>query len=219
MIDASNSKIKNLKNLTSKKIEKYKITKKKIILDIFISSLILILISPLLLIISIAIKIDSKGPVIYKQRRHGLNNKEITIYKFRSMKWIENENKIKQATHEDVRVTKLGRILRNSSLDELPQFINVLQGRMSIVGPRPHAITHNNHYKKYIDCYMERHQIKPGITGWAQINGYRGETEKIDTMQSRINFDMYYINNWSLKFDILIILKTIIVIFRDKRAY
>ena len=187
--------------------------------DIVLSLLILMLISPLLLIIALAIKLDSPGPVIFKQRRYGLDGEEILVYKFRSMRVCEDGETIRQAKKGDSRITRIGAFLRKSSLDELPQFINVLQGRMSIVGPRPHAVAHNEIYRNLIKGYMIRHKVKPGITGWAQVNGYRGETRTLDKMQARIDHDLDYLRNWSLRLDLHIILKTVIVVFKDRAAY
>lgn len=187
--------------------------------DILLSLLILILISPFLLIIAAAIKLDSPGPIIFKQRRYGLDGKEILVYKFRSMRVTEDGDTIRQAQKNDSRITRLGAFLRKTSLDELPQFINVLQGRMSIVGPRPHAVAHNELYRNLIKGYMIRHKVKPGITGWAQVNGYRGETDTLDKMQARIDYDLDYLRNWSLRLDLRIILKTIRVVFKDSAAY
>ena len=187
--------------------------------DIVFSSLILLLISPLLLAIALAIKLTSPGPVIFRQRRYGLDGQEIVVYKFRSMTVTEDGAHIRQATQHDQRITPLGAFLRKTSLDELPQFINVLQGRMSIVGPRPHAVAHNEMYRKLIKGYMVRHKVKPGITGWAQVNGYRGETDTLDKMVGRIEHDLHYLRNWSLKLDILIVLKTIKLVFKDRMAF
>ena len=187
--------------------------------DCVLSLIILALISPLLLLIAVAIKLDSPGPVIFKQRRYGLDGKDILVYKFRSMSVMEDGGSIKQAQKDDKRITRLGALLRKTSLDELPQFINVLQGRMSIVGPRPHAVAHNELYRTLIKGYMIRHKVKPGITGWAQVNGYRGETETLDKMQARIDYDLDYLRNWSLKLDLHIILKTVLVVFKDQAAY
>jgi putative colanic acid biosynthesis UDP-glucose lipid carrier transferase len=191
----------------------------KWISDMVLSVLILILISPILLIIAAAVKFGSPGPVIFKQRRYGLDGDEILVYKFRSMSVCEDGGNIQQAQKNDSRLTRLGAFLRKSSLDELPQFINVLQGRMSIVGPRPHAVAHNELYRNLIKGYMIRHKVKPGITGWAQVNGFRGETDTLDKMQSRINFDLDYLRNWTLKLDLQIILKTIFVVFKREAAY
>jgi putative colanic acid biosynthesis UDP-glucose lipid carrier transferase len=187
--------------------------------DIGLSLLILTLISPLLLLIGMAVKFSSPGPIIFKQRRYGLDGEEILIYKFRSMTVTEDGATIKQAQKNDQRITPLGAFLRRTSLDELPQFINVLQGRMSIVGPRPHAVAHNELYRKLIKGYMVRHKVKPGITGWAQVNGYRGETETLDKMQGRIDYDLDYLRNWSLRLDLTIILRTVQLVIKDQRAY
>lgn len=187
--------------------------------DIFFSLIILVLVMPVLLGIALAIKMTSPGPVIFKQRRYGLDGQEIVVYKFRSMRVVEDGTTIVQAKVNDSRITPLGAILRRTSLDELPQFINVLQGHMSIVGPRPHAVAHNELYRKLIKGYMVRHKVKPGITGWAQVNGYRGETDTLDKMQGRINYDLDYLRNWSLRLDIHIILKTIRLVLKDKQAY
>jgi putative colanic acid biosynthesis UDP-glucose lipid carrier transferase len=170
-------------------------------------------------IIAIAVKITSKGPVIFKQYRYGLNGKEIKVYKFRTMTVTENSNVVTQATKNDARITKVGAFLRRTSLDELPQFMNVLQGRMSVVGPRPHAVAHNEQYRKAVAYYMLRHKIRPGITGWAQINGWRGETDTIEKMEMRIRYDLDYIRRWSLWMDAKIVLFTIFRSFNDKNAY
>ena len=187
--------------------------------DCIFSALILILIFPLMVVIAIAIKATSSGPIIFKQRRYGLDGEEILIYKFRSMTVTDDGPTITQATKGDQRITPLGAILRRTSLDELPQFVNVLQGRMSIVGPRPHAVAHNEMYRKVIKGYMVRHKVKPGITGWAQVSGYRGETATLDQMQARINHDLEYLRNWSLRLDMHIIAKTVKLIIRDQKAY
>jgi putative colanic acid biosynthesis UDP-glucose lipid carrier transferase len=187
--------------------------------DVFFSLAILTLIFPALLAISAAIKLTSPGPVIFKQRRYGLDGEEILVYKFRSMTVTEDGSSIAQAQKNDRRITPLGAILRRTSLDELPQFVNVLQGHMSIVGPRPHAVAHNELYRKLIKGYMVRHKVKPGITGWAQVNGFRGETDTLDKMQGRINYDLDYLRNWSLRLDIHIIFKTIRLVLIDKHAY
>jgi putative colanic acid biosynthesis UDP-glucose lipid carrier transferase len=187
--------------------------------DILFSALILLLISPVLLGIAIAVRSTSPGPIIFKQRRYGQNGEEILVYKFRSMTVTEDGGTIQQAQKNDSRITPLGAFLRKTSLDELPQFINVLQGRMSIVGPRPHAVAHNELYRKLIKGYMVRHKVKPGITGWAQVNGFRGETDTLDKMQSRIDYDLDYLRNWSLRLDIHIILKTVRLVLKDQSAY
>ncbi len=177
--------------------------------DILFSLAVLILISPVLLIIAIGIKLSSPGPVIFKQRRYGLDGQEILVYKFRSMTVCEDGGKVTQATKNDQRITPLGAFLRKTSLDELPQFINVLQGRMSVVGPRPHAVAHNEEYRKLIKGYMVRHKVKPGITGWAQVNGFRGETDTLDKMEQRVHYDLEYLRNWSPRLDMLIVAKTV----------
>lgn len=187
--------------------------------DKILAVLILILISPILLVIAVAIKLESSGPVIFRQRRYGLNGEEILVYKFRSMTVCEDGGVIRQAQKNDSRITRLGAILRKTSLDELPQFINVLQGRMSIVGPRPHAVAHNEMYRSLIRGYMLRHKVKPGITGWAQVNGARGETDTLDKMQARVDYDLDYLRNWSLLLDLKIIMRTVLVVFRDQAAY
>lgn len=187
--------------------------------DIIFSLFILILITPLLFIIAIAVKLSSAGPVLFSQKRYGLDGNEIIVYKFRSMTVCENGNEIKQATRNDSRITKLGAFLRKYSLDELPQFINVLQGRMSTVGPRPHAVAHNEMYRGMIKGYMIRHKVKPGITGWAQVNGYRGETEQVEKMQKRIEYDLDYLRNWSLGLDAMIVIKTVFTVFQTEDTY
>lgn len=187
--------------------------------DIFLSLLIIILISPILLVIAVAVKVSSPGPVIFKQKRYGMDGKAIKVWKFRSMTVMENDTLVKQATKNDVRVTKVGSFLRKTSLDELPQFFNVLSGKMSIVGPRPHAVAHNEQYRNIIEGYMLRHKVKPGITVWAQINGWRGETDTIDKMEKRIEYDLEYIREWSIWLDLKIILLTVFKGFINKSAY
>jgi len=182
--------------------------------DIVLATLILLLISPVLAAIAIGVKITSPGPALFRQRRYGLDGREIVVYKFRSMTVAEDGAVVRQATRNDARVTPFGAFLRRTSLDELPQFINVLQGRMSIVGPRPHAVAHNEMYRKLIKSYMIRHKVRPGITGWAQVNGLRGETETVEKMKARIEYDLDYLRNWSLRLDLAIIWKTIFVVFK-----
>ena len=191
----------------------------KNISDFVLALLIIILLSPVLAGIALAVKITSPGPVIFKQRRYGLNGEEITVYKFRSMTVTEDGENIEQAKQNDQRFTKIGGFLRRTSLDELPQFFNVLQGRMSIVGPRPHAVAHNELYRKLIKGYMLRHKAKPGITGWAQVNGWRGETETLEKMKARIEHDLYYLKHWSIWLDLWIILKTVWIVLRKENAY
>ncbi|SFG92364.1 undecaprenyl-phosphate glucose phosphotransferase [Neptunomonas qingdaonensis] len=168
----------------------------------------LLMLSPLFIAIAILVKRSSPGPVFFKQQRHGFDGKLIEIYKFRSMKLHNDAEIVKQATKEDPRVTKIGKFIRKSSIDELPQLFNVLNGTMSLVGPRPHAVSHNDYYSDKINAYLARHRIKPGITGLAQIKGYRGETETLEKMQKRVELDLAYINNWSLSLDIKILIKT-----------
>lgn len=188
--------------------------------DVVIGSMILTLISIPMLVIAIIIKITSpNGPVIFKQKRYGIGGQEVTVWKFRSMHVCEDGNEVKQATKNDSRITPFGAFIRRTSLDEFPQFINVIQGTMSIVGPRPHAVAHNEFYRKEIDGYMLRHMVKPGITGLAQINGCRGETKEMDEMRERIKYDLRYIRNWSLYLDIKIIFLTIFKGFINKNAY
>jgi putative colanic acid biosynthesis UDP-glucose lipid carrier transferase len=187
--------------------------------DIVLSVIILVLILPILLGVATAVKLSSPGPIIFRQRRYGLDGKEILVYKFRSMTVTEDGAKVQQATKNDSRITPLGAILRKTSIDELPQFVNVLQGRMSIVGPRPHAVAHNEMYRKLIKGYMVRHKVKPGITGWAQVNGYRGETDTLDKMQGRIDYDLDYLRNWSLRLDLYIIYRTVRLVLKDQQAY
>ena len=191
----------------------------KNIFDFVVALLILILLLPVMLCIALAVKITSPGPVIFKQRRYGLNGDDIIVYKFRSMTVSEDGAEVKQAKKNDQRVTKIGAFLRRTSLDELPQFINVLQGRMSIVGPRPHAVAHNEFYRKLIRGYMLRHKAKPGITGWAQVNGFRGETEVLEKMQGRVELDLHYLQNWSVLLDMYIIARTVWVVLRKDNAY
>lgn len=187
--------------------------------DIVFSTLILLMIFPLLLLIAVVVKASSPGPVIFRQRRYGLDGEQIVVYKFRTMAVTEDGGFIQQATKNDARITRVGAFLRKTSLDELPQFINVLQGRMSVVGPRPHAVAHNEMYRTLIKGYMVRHKVRPGITGWAQVNGLRGETDKLEKMQARVDFDLDYLRKWSLLLDIVIILKTIRLVFKDSTAY
>jgi Undecaprenyl-phosphate glucose phosphotransferase len=183
--------------------------------------IIILTVWPILLAVTIAIKLDSRGPILFRQKRYGFNNNEITVLKFRSMHWEPDASTIivKQAQQVDPRVTRVGRFIRRTSLDELPQIINVLRGEMSLVGPRPHAIAHNEEYAQLIDEYLTRHKVKPGITGWAQVNGLRGETVNPDQMRERVRHDLYYIENWSLGFDLRILILTMFTGFLNKNAY
>ncbi len=187
--------------------------------DVILSILILVLISPVLIGLAVAVKLTSKGPVFFKQNRYGIDGKPIKVWKFRSMNVMEDGAKVTQAIKNDKRFTPIGQFIRKTSLDELPQFLNVLQGQMSIVGPRPHAVAHNEQYRSLVDGYMLRHKVKPGITGWAQINGWRGETDTLDKMEKRIEFDLEYIQNWSLVLDLKIVFLTIFKGFINKNAY
>jgi exopolysaccharide biosynthesis polyprenyl glycosylphosphotransferase len=178
----------------------------------------LVLLFPLMVFAAIAIKLDSQGPVFFQQRRNGFNQRVIKVYKFRTMT-VTEDDKVVQASRGDRRVTRVGRVLRATSIDELPQLINVLKGEMSLVGPRPHAISHNEHYGKYLRRYTHRHAVKPGITGLAQVNGFRGPTEDLELMRKRIECDLEYIENWSLWLDIKIIARTIVAGCIHKNAF
>jgi putative colanic acid biosysnthesis UDP-glucose lipid carrier transferase len=186
--------------------------------DIVLSSAILFVAAPVMAAIATGVKLSSPGPVLFKQRRYGVDGREILVYKFRSMTVCEDGDEIKQATRNDQRMTTFGAFLRRTSLDELPQLVNVLQGRMSLVGPRPHAVAHNELYRKLIKGYMMRHKVKPGITGWAQVNGLRGETDTLEKMETRIEYDLDYLRHWSLMLDLQIITRTLWII-RDRNAY
>ena len=187
--------------------------------DIVLSIFILILIAIPMLIIAIAVRLTSSGPALFKQRRYGMDGKAINVWKFRSMTVCENGDDIVQAKKEDARITPVGAFLRRTSLDELPQFINVLAGEMSIVGPRPHAIAHNEEYRKLISGYMLRHKVKPGITGWAQVNGWRGETDTLEKMEKRVEYDLAYIRHWSLWWDLKIVFLTVFTGFAGENAF
>jgi putative colanic acid biosynthesis UDP-glucose lipid carrier transferase len=179
----------------------------------------LLFVSPVMLLCAILVKLSSRGPVFFRQKRYGLDGREIWVWKFRSMRVCDNGPAVVQATKGDPRITPVGAILRRTSLDELPQLFNVLDGSMSLVGPRPHASAHNEHYRKLIRGYMLRHKVKPGITGLAQVAGYRGETETLDKMQKRIEFDHRYIQQWSLWLDIKILVRTLFVVLKQDTAY
>jgi putative colanic acid biosysnthesis UDP-glucose lipid carrier transferase len=187
--------------------------------DVFMATGLLLVLAPLLLIIALAIRLTSPGSVLFRQRRYGLDGKEIIVYKFRSMRVSEDGEKVVQATVDDPRVTPIGRFLRKYSLDELPQIINVVQGRMSLVGPRPHAVAHNEEYRAVIKGYMLRHKVRPGITGLAQVNGCRGETRTVEEMRKRVQYDLDYLRHWSLGLDLSIIFKTILVVLKGDKAY
>ncbi|HTC52500.1 MAG TPA: undecaprenyl-phosphate glucose phosphotransferase [Steroidobacteraceae bacterium] len=187
--------------------------------DLVLACAALLVLAVPMLLIAVAVKLTSKGPVLFRQRRYGLNGEEILVYKYRSMTVCEDGSEVTQATKGDRRITRLGRFLRSTSLDELPQLFNVLEGKMSVVGPRPHAVAHNELYRKLISGYMIRHKVRPGITGLAQVNGLRGETETIEKMRERVRFDLEYLSHWSPWLDLKIICQTIVVITRDKNAY
>lgn len=187
--------------------------------DIVLASFALLLLAVPMLVIALAVKLTSRGPILFRQRRYGLNGEQIMVYKFRSMTVCEDGAVVTQATKNDQRVTPLGRILRSTSLDELPQLLNVLQGHMSVVGPRPHAVAHNEQYRKLISGYMIRHKVRPGITGLAQVNGLRGETETVEKMRARVQFDLEYLSHWSPWLDIKIIFKTAWTLIRGQEAY
>ncbi|ADP70116.1 Undecaprenyl-phosphate glucose phosphotransferase [Rhodomicrobium vannielii ATCC 17100] len=187
--------------------------------DIVIATIALFVFAPAMCLIAIAIKLDSPGPVFFRQRRHGFNNKIIHVLKFRTMTVLEDGQQVVQASKSDSRVTRVGRILRRTSLDELPQFLNVLKGDMSVVGPRPHALAHNDYYSRLLENYARRHRVKPGITGWAQINGFRGEVLEASQMEQRVKLDLEYIENWAIWLDIKIVLMTPIYGFISRKAY
>ena len=187
--------------------------------DLVLGALLFVACLPLLLLIAAAVKLDSRGPVIFRQRRHGLDGREIVVYKFRTMNVLEDGIELRQARAADPRITRVGAFLRRFSLDELPQLVNVLQGRMSLVGPRPHALAHTELYRKLISGYMIRHKVRPGITGWAQVNGLRGETDSVEKMRARIEHDLAYLSDWSLAFDLLILARTAWAVIRPRNAY
>jgi putative colanic acid biosysnthesis UDP-glucose lipid carrier transferase len=187
--------------------------------DLVLAGVGLLLAAPVMAFVAVAVKLTSPGPILFRQRRHGEDGKEIVVYKFRTMTVMEDGAAVAQAQRNDPRVTRLGRILRKTSLDELPQLFNVLQGRMSVIGPRPHALAHNEQYRRLITSYMRRHKVKPGLSGWAQVHGCRGETKTVDDMRARIEHDLYYLRNWSLWLDLRIVLKTLKVLVHDPKAF
>ena len=190
----------------------------KRLMDVALSVVGLIALSPLMLTIAAAVKVTSRGPVLFRQRRYGLGGEEILIYKFRSMRVCEDGAVVRQATRSDPRVTRVGALLRRTSLDELPQLFNVIEGKMSLVGPRPHAVAHNEQYRKLINGYMIRHKVRPGITGLAQVNGLRGETRNLEKMSERVRYDLEYLRNWSPWLDVRILLKTLVVVVTDRHS-
>ena len=169
--------------------------------------------------IAIAVRRSSPGPILFQQRRYGLEGEEFQVYKFRTMTVCEDGALIRQAQPDDPRTTRVGRFLRRTSLDELPQLFNVLEGTMSLVGPRPHAVAHNERYRRLVSGYMLRHKVRPGITGWAQVNGLRGETANVERMAQRVQFDLDYLRHWSLGLDLRILLRTAYIVLRDRNAY
>ncbi len=191
----------------------------KLTLDYVLGVISLIVFAPLMLTVALAIKLDSPGPVLFKQRRHGYNHRLIHVYKFRTMRLAEDGAVVVQARKDDERVTRIGRLLRRTSIDELPQLFNVLKGEMSLVGPRPHAVAHNQLYCERLERYANRHCVKPGMTGWAQIHGFRGPTEDPEKMRKRVQMDLYYIENWSISLDLKIIALTPFVGFVHRNAF
>lgn len=192
----------------------------KRLIDFFIATIALVVLMPVLLLVAVLIKVDSAGPVLFKQRRYGLDGCEFNLWKFRSMtSHAFQSNEVEQARVDDARVTRVGKWIRKYSIDELPQLVNVIIGEMSLVGPRPHATSHNEYYRKKIDGYMSRHSIRPGITGWAQVNGYRGETPELADMEQRVNYDLEYVRTWSISLDLTILFRTAFVIISAKNAH
>jgi exopolysaccharide biosynthesis polyprenyl glycosylphosphotransferase len=195
----------------------------KAVFDRVVAAFALVLLAPVMLATALAVKLDSRGPVFFRQKRHGFNNEIIEVLKFRSMyAEMADVNAARQVTKDDPRVTRVGRFIRKTSLDELPQLVNVLRGELSLVGPRPHAIetkAGNRLYQDVVDGYFARHRMKPGITGWAQVNGWRGETDTVEKLERRIEHDLHYIENWSLSFDLYILAMTPISLFNTRNAY
>jgi putative colanic acid biosynthesis UDP-glucose lipid carrier transferase len=191
----------------------------KRVTDLVLACAILLPVAPFMLVIALLVRLTSPGPAIFKQRRYGLDGQQITVYKFRTMTVTEDGDSVRQATKHDSRITPLGRLLRRTSIDELPQLLNVLQGRMSLVGPRPHAVAHNEQYRKLIKGYMMRHKVAPGMTGLAQVHGFRGETHTLDQMEARLKYDLDYLRNWSPLLDLKILFKTVVIVARGDKAY
>ncbi|MDU6135645.1 exopolysaccharide biosynthesis polyprenyl glycosylphosphotransferase, partial [Bradyrhizobium sp.] len=191
----------------------------KRMMDIVIGLTALILLSPIIALTAILIKLDGKGPVFFLQNRKGFNGRQFVMFKFRTMTVLENGDTVTQATRNDPRVTRIGAYLRSASIDELPQLVNVLRGDMSLVGPRPHAIAHDNQFERLLQDYAFRHHVKPGMTGWAQVNGLRGATPSLDLISRRVEMDLWYINNWSLWLDVQIIMKTFFEVVRKRNAF
>jgi undecaprenyl-phosphate galactose phosphotransferase/putative colanic acid biosynthesis UDP-glucose lipid carrier transferase len=191
----------------------------KRVFDVIAAGIAITLLSPLMLITALLIKLDSRGPIVFRQKRNGFNGSTFVIYKFRTMRTLEDGDIIAQAKRDDPRATRIGRWLRQTSIDELPQLFNVIIGNMSLVGPRPHAVAHNHEYQKLVSNYAFRHHVKPGITGWAQVNGFRGQTQTVDMMERRVEYDLWYINHWSPWLDLRILLKTLVLAYRQPMAY
>jgi putative colanic acid biosysnthesis UDP-glucose lipid carrier transferase len=192
---------------------------RKRLADVVLALVGLCLIWPVMLAAALAVKFTSRGPILFKQRRYGLNGEKILVYKFRSMRVCEDGSDVRQATRDDDRITAVGRFLRRTSLDELPQLLNVLEGKMSFVGPRPHAVAHNELYRKLISGYMIRHKVRPGMTGWAQVHGLRGETITVEQMRLRVQYDLDYLRHWTLMLDLKILLRTLLLVVRGRNAY
>jgi undecaprenyl-phosphate galactose phosphotransferase/putative colanic acid biosynthesis UDP-glucose lipid carrier transferase len=188
-------------------------------LDLLIGSVALIFFMPIMALTALAIKLDGPGPVFFLQNRKGFNGRHFVMIKFRTMTVQENGSIVTQATRNDPRITKIGRLLRASSIDELPQLINVIRGEMSLVGPRPHALAHDNYFENLLQDYAFRHHVKPGMTGWAQVNGLRGATPSVSQIARRVEMDLWYINNWSLWFDVQILIKTFFEVLRKRNAF
>jgi exopolysaccharide biosynthesis polyprenyl glycosylphosphotransferase len=188
-------------------------------LDVMLALLALVFFIPVMTLTALAIKLDGQGPVIFRQNRKGFNGQQFVMLKFRTMTVQENNDAVTQATPHDPRVTNMGRLLRSASIDELPQLVNVLRGEMSLIGPRPHALAHDNYFEKVLEDYAFRHHVKPGMTGWAQVHGLRGATPTVDVISRRVKMDLWYINNWSLWLDLQILIKTFFEVLRKRNAY
>ncbi len=191
----------------------------KRVLDLTFALLALVFLTPVVILTALAIRLDGPGPVIFRQNRNGFNGRQFVMFKFRTMTVQENDDIVAQATRNDPRVTKIGRVLRAASIDELPQLVNVIRGEMSLIGPRPHALAHDNYFEKVLEDYAFRHHVKPGMTGWAQVHGLRGATPTVDAISRRVKMDLWYINNWSLWLDIQILIKTFFEVVRKRNAY
>jgi putative colanic acid biosynthesis UDP-glucose lipid carrier transferase len=188
-------------------------------IDVLVAGVVLFALLPLLATVAVAIKLDSPGPILFRQQRCGFNGRRFQIRKFRTMSVLEDGSSITQAQLADKRVTRLGRWLRRTSIDELPQLLNVLDGSMSLVGPRPHAMAHDNQFDKIVRNYAFRRRVKPGLTGWAQVHGYRGATPTAESIERRVEYDLWYIDNWSLRLDFAILLQTPVEVLRGRNAY